>query len=274
MIIKKHVAESTKKALSFISQNFKDDALIISSTKVNGQDIVYFALDEGSKPTLVCDYDLTPSEQVIVSPEIKKPTENWESLAINELFRSHAAEQKLSTLEKVRNAADLMLQESHTTIGSELPFPQSLPEVAGIQAEANDNILIPILEDAEVDSISSKSPHGSSVEQSLIKQLTSLNDNLSRINDLLETTAHTQLLIIDKINILTNNASDNQTKSFQDDASNADTNIKKQVELAHKTKSTDKVSTQSIKRKKATTSRPRTRAHNTKTGSANKSVAL
>jgi hypothetical protein len=50
MIINKHEAASTKVALQDIAQNFGDAVFIISNTRLEGRNVVYFATDSASSP--------------------------------------------------------------------------------------------------------------------------------------------------------------------------------------------------------------------------------
>jgi len=134
MIIKKHVAESAKKALSYISQNFNDSALIISSTKVNGKDVIYFALDQQSKQKSTYISELTPAGLTIVSKKIKTST-NSKNIFISNSENVFYPQIKLDTdlnsnnsiqLTKEKNIKNDILEEITSRIdlgsGSEISF--------------------------------------------------------------------------------------------------------------------------------------------------------
>jgi len=46
MIIKKHIANNTNEGISYISKNFQDEGLIISNYRVDGKNVLYFAVNE------------------------------------------------------------------------------------------------------------------------------------------------------------------------------------------------------------------------------------
>ena len=116
MIIKKHVAENAKKALSYISQNFNDDALIISSTKVNGKDVIYFALDEQSKQKSACVSELTPAGLTIVSKKIKTHT-NSKNIFISNSENEFNPQIKLDT---DLNSHNLIQSTAEKNIGNDI----------------------------------------------------------------------------------------------------------------------------------------------------------
>jgi len=109
MIIKKHVAESTKKAFSFISNNYNDDALIISSTKVNGQCNVYFAIDDLPKPAPTSNEVLNHTDQIIFSkkPITSKYLSNF--ISSEDLSDQIILDEYSNTIDLIRSTAEKIL---------------------------------------------------------------------------------------------------------------------------------------------------------------------
>jgi flagellar biosynthesis GTPase FlhF len=99
MIIKKHIANNTKEGLSYISQNFKDDGLIISNSRVAGKNVIYFAVNE--KPGIS-----TANASIVDNDSAKSYAQDssfsFTSGEANDLFNS-VADKNLNPIDPIRS---------------------------------------------------------------------------------------------------------------------------------------------------------------------------
>lgn len=186
MIIKKHITKNSKEGISYISQNFQDDGLIISNSRVDGKNVIYFAVNEkpgnSSAKITIIDNEFTNSSAHNSDTDFK-------SCDANDFFnQSHAANDS-NPIDVIRSTAK-KIEENITTIGTK----------QSINLEAIENNI----SHDEIKNIQSTSLRTLEEIKSIIHQqnhayLESKNQESQRINKLLDLLVN-QFSLIQKSN--------------------------------------------------------------------------